>query len=184
VKQRKSNYYIIAGTSGTGKTSLLNELNNRQYPTHAEVPREVLQDQVARDGDALPAKNPTLFIEEMLRCSIERYEASLDVTSAVFFDRGIPDLLAYAARFGVDSDMIRRAGETYRYNSTCFLCSPWRAIYTKDAFRGGEFEFYEQFHQALIQGYEHFGYRFIKLPFVSVKSRADFIVEQIPRLNG
>jgi predicted ATPase len=178
---RNENLFILAGTSGTGKTALLNELQARGYSTHSEVTRAVLEDQVACDGDALPSINPALFIHTLLLDSIERFDASIDAAKPVFFDRGIPDLIAYAARFNVDDSAIRAAGNRYRYNATCFLLPPWKTIFKNDKFRGGTFEFYEAFHLSLMQGYRDLGYRFVELPLVSITARADHILDHIKR---
>jgi predicted ATPase len=170
---------VLAGTSGTGKTVLLEALRTRGFLTHSEVTRAVLQEQVAQDGDALPSKNPSLFLEEMLRRSIKKHDASVAHPAPVFFDRGVPDLVAYAQRFNVDPCPYREASETYRYNPVCFLLPPWREIYTKDQWRGGEYEFYEEFHHALTQSYQSLGYHFVEVPRVSVAKRADFVLAQV-----
>ena len=141
----------------------------------------MLQEQVAQDGEALPSKDPALFVAEMLRRSIDNHAASVGHPGPVFFDRGVPDLVAYAQRFDVDPAPCRQAADAYRYNTICFLLSPWRAIYTKDQWRGGEFEFYEAFHQTLMQAYLAHGYRFVEVPQVSVAQRADFVVAQAVR---
>ena len=111
--------------------------------------------------------------------AIEQFDASLDATEPEFFDRGIPDLIAYASRFNVDDSAVREAGLRYRYNPTCFLLPPWKPIFHNDSFRGGTFEFYEAFHLSLMEGYRDLGYRFEPLPQVSISSRADHILDHI-----
>lgn len=183
MEQVNPHLFVLAGTSGTGKTALLDALRARGFLTHPEVTRVVLQEQVAQNGDALPSKSPALFVAEMLRRSIDNHAASVGHPGPVFFDRGVPDLVAYAQRFDVDPDPYRQAAEAYRYNTACFLLSPWRAIYTKDQWRGGEFEFYEAFHHGLMQAYQAHGYRFVEVPRVSVDQRADFVIAQVRRLG-
>jgi predicted ATPase len=179
-----TNMFVLAGTSGTGKTMLLEELKSRGFLTHSEVTRAVLQDQVAQNGDALPSKNPSLFVAEMLRISIQNYEASMAHRGPVFFDRGVPDLVAYAQRFNVDTNPYIEAAEQYRYNQVCFLLPPWREIYTKDEWRGGEYEFYEKFHHSLTHAYQSLGYSLVEVPRFGVTERADFVMEIVQGNNA
>jgi predicted ATPase len=61
-EKRKLNYFILVGTAGTGKTSVLNHLRSAGFFCVSEMAREVLNEQLATDGPALPSKNPTLFL--------------------------------------------------------------------------------------------------------------------------
>ena len=47
-------FYTITGDPGSGKTSLINELQNRGYRCVAEVARQLIQEQVVEDGAAVP----------------------------------------------------------------------------------------------------------------------------------
>jgi predicted ATPase len=59
---RKNNFFVLAGTSGTGKTSVLDDLRSRSYKCADEAARSVLSEQLEIDGPALPIKNPMLFV--------------------------------------------------------------------------------------------------------------------------
>ena len=53
--------YIITGAPGTGKTSLINELNTRGYECSEEISRNVILEQLKKKGEALPWKDLTSF---------------------------------------------------------------------------------------------------------------------------
>lgn len=94
----------------------------------------------------------------------------------VFFDRGIPDLIAYAIRFGVDPSNFEIEAASYRYNQMVFIFPPWKAIFVNDELRKISFEKSLEFHESLVEAYERLGYQLIEVPMVSVEMRLDFIV--------
>lgn len=58
---QKNNFFVLAGTSGTGKTSVLQHLQSLGYNCSEEAARAVLTEQLASDGPALPNKKIFLF---------------------------------------------------------------------------------------------------------------------------
>lgn len=90
------NLFVITGAPGAGKTTLLNALAARGYTCVPEVARQIIQEQQATGGDAVPWRNTTAYIELMLERSITsslEHQQARHVTS---FDRGLPDTLGYA----------------------------------------------------------------------------------------
>ena len=176
---KQENYFIIMGTSGTGKTSLVAQLRDRGYQVHNEVTREILSEQLSIDGPALPSKAPLLFVQKMLDRAIAQHLESQLIEEPVFFDRGIPDIIAYAERFKVEPLGVEEAAEKYLYNRICFLCPPWKEIFVNDPQRGGSFEFYSDFHARLVSVYQRLNFEIIELPLVSVNERVDFILQKV-----
>ncbi len=175
----QNNFYVISGTSGTGKTTLLESLQQEGYPCYREPIRALLTEQLQIDGPALPSKNPSLFVEEMLKMSIRDYEKAKEDESPVFFDRGIPDVVAYAARFGVEDVDVESVARSHRYNPVVFLLQPWEAIFVKDEMRGKSFEEYLQFHEQLKEAYLKLDYTVCEVPQVDIKERTQFVMSHI-----
>ena len=92
----KHNFFIITGGPGAGKTTLLETLAKQGFPYVPEVAREIIREQVSQNGDALPWANIPAYIHLMLSRSVESFEQHQKQESVLFFDRGIPDTLAYA----------------------------------------------------------------------------------------
>lgn len=88
----KGNYYILTGGPGVGKTTLINELSDRNYKCAPEVARQIIQEELADAGDALPWANVKAYSRKMLECSILDYVENNEVSENLFFDRGIPIL--------------------------------------------------------------------------------------------
>lgn len=113
----KTGLYVITGGPGTGKTSLIEELKIVGYQTVKEVARDIIKEQQQQGGDALPWKDTVLYTSMMLERSVESYLAHKENEGILFFDRGIPDTLAYARLIGLtDRKEIELAVDKYRYN--------------------------------------------------------------------
>jgi predicted ATPase len=69
----KNNYVIISGCSGGGKSTILSELVNRGYSVVLEPGRQIVKEQTAIGGDALPWINLNKFLE----LDLSRYLFSL-----------------------------------------------------------------------------------------------------------
>lgn len=176
---RKDNYFILAGTSGTGKTTVLNQLRNDGFNCIDEAARSVLQAQLAIQGPGLPSNNPLLFIQMMRDLSIQGYDKSTLDTGPTFFDRGMPDLVHYASRFNVDPAEFEAASKNYLYNQNVFVFAPWKEIFVNDNERRMTFEQTLEFHEVLMKIYRNFGYNLIQVPFDTVEKRKQFILDCI-----
>ena len=87
----KPNFFVITGGPGVGKTTLLEALAKQGFPYVPEVAREIIREQVARNGNALPWANIPAYTHLMLSRSVESFEQHQKQESVLFFDRGIPD---------------------------------------------------------------------------------------------
>lgn len=167
--------YVLTGTSGTGKTALLQALVKRGFQGYSEPAREILEHQLAIDGPTLPAKNADLFVSEMLKKSLNDHAQTSRIDTVAFFDRGIPDLVAYAHRFRIDAKVFEAEALRTRYSDQVFVLPPWDDIFEIDEFRKATFTEYKEFQQAIRKAYTDAGYALIEVPKTSVDLRADFI---------
>lgn len=175
--------FVVTGGPGSGKTALLLELEKSGYRCAPEVARQIIQEQVKIDGEALPWRNQRRYLGLMLEWSVESYKkhASTEIT---FFDRGIPDCLAYARLIGLqDVDPMRSACERFRYAPTVFLAPPWRDIYTTDTERKQDFDEAERTWHLLGEAYAELGYDLILLPKVSPEKRAEFVMRHVNEIR-
>ena len=116
--------HLITGPPGAGKTALIAELRARGFDCVDEPARRVLARQRKVDGKGVPDRDPALFTELMLSAAVEDFESRRDGAEPVFFDRGVPDIVAYARLFGIDDRAALRAADIDRYNSIVFLRRP------------------------------------------------------------
>jgi len=91
----------------------------------------------------------------------------------------MPDVLAYMTYFNqpIPKDFTDIC-EKYYYDYM-FLLPPWKAIYKDDEERFETFEQAIDIYHHLRDTYKEFGYKVIEVPFGSVKSRANYILNTI-----
>lgn len=174
-----NNYFIITGAPGTGKSTLLRELHSLGHACVDEPARYVLSEQRAKNGAGLPAKDPLLFIQMMLKKSLESYKNSKSITGPVFFDRGIPDMIAYAVHFGVDTSTFEKTAREYDYNQRVFVLPPWRAIFVNDNERTLSYERTLEFHDQISFAYKSLNVKLVEVPLADVQSRVKYILTRI-----
>ncbi len=170
---------IITGGPGFGKTSIVDELESRNYRCVHEVSRQIIKEQLEIGGDILPWKNLKRFSELILELRIKQFNDVLH-QGFTFFDRGIPDIISYMQRddlqIPVDYyNLVKKCN----YYATVFIVPPWKEIYKVDAERKEDFETAVDLHDYISDTYQNFGYETVVLPKVTVKERADFILQHL-----
>ncbi len=169
---------VITGGPSTGKSTIINELAKRGFACLEEISREVILEAKKKGIDQLFLEDPVLFSEMLLKGRQEQYNKALTFTTEVtFFDRGIPDIVAYM-------DFI---GDTYpkHFTEACnkavydavFILKPWKEIYTVDNERYETFEQAVKIHDNLVNTYKNYNYTLIDVPFDTVENRTDFILK-------
>ena len=174
------NLYVISGGPGVGKTSIIAELQKRGYNCIDEVARKIIKEQMESGGDALPWSDTRKYTEQMLIRSIESYLENKNNLSFTFFDRGIPDTLAYSNLIRLDIlPQLQEAVNKYRYNETIFLLPPWKEIYQTDNERKQSFREAVDTYEIMKETYSKCGYNIINIPTFSIIKRVDFLLQQI-----
>jgi predicted ATPase len=174
--------YILTGAPGSGKTTILRKLE-AGIRTVQEPAREILANQRLIHGRGTPDQDPALFLNLLLRRSIEKYDAVQNTEGPVLYDRGIPDCVGYAVRLGVDPEPAIAASAKYRYHPEVLVLEPWREIYTKDDERTMSYAESVKFNENLLDGYRNSGYTLISVPQGTIESRAAFISDFINRVG-
>ena len=136
----KKQIYIITGGPGFGKSELAERLRNVGFLCSGEFARDLIETQLACNGEILPWKNPKLFQKEVLRHRIAFFD-SVPEGALAFADRGIPDQLAFAQYkgFGTPEVLVQSTLE-YRYSLQVFVTPPWPEIFINDAIRTETYE--------------------------------------------
>lgn len=168
---------IITGGPGTGKSSIINELLKRGHTCLEEISRQVTL-QAQKEGiDQLFLTNPLLFSELLLKGRLKQFnESKTLMVDTVFFDRGIPDILAYMDFIGdTYPEAFVEACKTSTYDAV-FILKPWEAIYTSDNERYESFAQALSIHDHLVDTYKNYNYTLIDVPFDTVENRTDFIL--------
>ncbi|WOB06929.1 AAA family ATPase [Piscinibacter gummiphilus] len=173
-------FYVITGASGAGKSTLVAALSELGYSTVQEAALAILREQQECNGSILPWVDRTAFFEAVLARNISNHQAARTQKTPVFFDRGIPECLAWLQLSGQTLELRHRAAvATHRYASTVFVAEPWAEIYVQDAERQAGFERATRSYEPTVAAYREAGYKTCLLPKVSVKERVAFILERV-----
>jgi predicted ATPase len=168
--------YVISGGPGAGKTTLLAALRRAGYAGADEVSRQLIQEQVALGSGLVPWLDLAGFAELALARMVAQHVAASQHAGPTFFDRGLPDLIAYLEVAGqAVAPAYYAAVAAHGYQSPVFLAPPWAEIYVNDAERWQTFAEAEVLYNALRRTYQRLGFRVVDLPKASVPERVAFV---------
>ena len=109
---RQTNWCIITGAPCSGKTAVIDEIKRRGIRVIHEVARAYIDRQLKKGLQLRQIKTDALQFERHILHEKVRIQASLPATATIFFDRGIPDSIAYFKLEGLDPT------EPLRYSPT------------------------------------------------------------------
>ncbi len=175
---------VITGGPGTGKTSVVNLLETSGFYCFHEIVRAMTLDAKKKEDSksfiSNPlafVKDPQLFNKQLLSARLDHFlKASELKEEIVFFDRGLPDVLAYMDYFN--------QSYTKKYIDVCkchiydtvFIFPPWEEIYVQDNERLESFKEALEIHRALEKTYLALGYDIIEVPFGTLSERLTFVL--------
>ncbi len=181
---------VITGGPGTGKTSLVRQLEENGFLCYHEIIRDLTSDAINGSDPSDFVTNPLAFVddpfsfnEKILMGRLRQFQEASSATSPiVFFDRGMPDVLAYMDYFQQKyDDEFTNACYINRYDEVVIL-PPWERIYTSDNERFESFEEASAIHLALLKTYRQFDYTPVIVPTGTVEERLHFVADLLKPL--
>ena len=171
---------VVTGPPGSGKSTLIAALAAAGIATSAEIGRQIIREQVAAGGDALPWRDEVAFAELMCPREVAAHAAALASGDTVVLDRGVPDVVAFlrASRLPVPR-AIEAAARACRYNPRVFLAPFWPAIFVQDAERPRPAAYARATHDVMVATYRDHGYTLVELPLCDVVERVRFVRERL-----
>ncbi|MEM1336629.1 MAG: ATP-binding protein [Bacteroidota bacterium] len=178
---------VITGAPGTGKTRLIKALEALGYPCFHEVIRDMTAAAKKETTVKPTGGNPLVFVDDPFQFNkalLEGRKAHFHTASQlqepfVFFDRGMPDVLAYMDYFGQSyPKAFVTSCEEHRYTHL-FILPPWKEIFTTDNERMENFQQASDLHRYLMKTYEELGYLVNVLPKTTVNERVSLVLDTI-----
>jgi predicted ATPase len=181
-------FFVLTGGPSSGKSTLLDALQESGYARSLEAGRGIIQDQSAIGGRALPWDDRVLFAEMMLCWEMRSYHMAQQQSGPMLFDRGIPDVLGYLRLLGLPApEHIRKAADSFRYHRRVFIAPPWPEIFRQDRERKQDFDEALRTYDALVATYTAVGYDLVEIPRAPIDERVRFLLANIhppPRLES
>jgi len=178
---------VITGAPGTGKTSVIHKLEASSFYCFHEVIRTMTQKAKENNSNTGIVSNPIVSVADpyafnttILNARIGQYrDAISQKDDLLFYDRGIPDVLAYMDYFkqSYEDNFINEC-KKHVYDQV-FILPPWEAIYVSDQERYESFEQAKEIHKHLLNIYSGLGYTCIEVPLDTIVKRTDFILKNL-----
>ena len=174
--RHSTRWSVITGAPCSGKTAVIHKLEQRGYKVVHEVARAYIDSELL-EGKTLPEiKADEWAFERHILMEKVRIESTLKKDEIVFFDRGVPDSIAYYKLNGLDSvEPFQESGEVryqnvFLFERLRFLTDPVRSENEKTARRLG---------RLIEESYQSLGYDLIQVPLLSVEERTEFVLERL-----
>ncbi len=176
----QSKKIVITGGPGTGKSSIIRNLEIQGYSCLHEISRQITLEAQKQGVEQLFLEKPLLFSEKLLEARIAQHQQAVEFSKElIFLDRGIPDVLAYMDYFKTAyPEIFNTACEIHEYEHI-FLLPPWKEIYISDNERYESFEQAQEIHEYLKNAYITYGYTPIEVPIGTVEDRSRFIINTL-----
>jgi predicted ATPase len=169
-------WYVITGAPSSGKTTLLGELEKAGYRVVHEVARAVVESELAQGRTLQQIRaDKTSFENRILDAKIA-IEARLAKNEVIFFDRGIPDSIAYFEVSGLDP-AIARAKSRPNYYREVFLLD--QLPFERDHVRIEESVTAGQLERALETSYRELGYVVRRIGVMPLRDRLRIILDAL-----
>ena len=172
----QTNWHIITGAPCSGKTSAIKEIEQRGIRVVHEVARAYIDRQLGQGLRLDLIKADILQFERHILHTKIRIEDSLTKTEPVFFDRGVPDSIAYYKLEGLDPAEPIEYSRRTDYRRIFFF---ERFDFLKDGVRSENENIAARLNDLLLESYGQAGYNVIMVPVMSVKDRTQFVLEAI-----
>ena len=174
---------VISGGPGSGKTRLINLLKEDGYQTFEEFSRIIIKKGFHKGFKNYFKVLPKAFSEGFFEGRKQQWESArklpfLKKKPYVFFDRGIPDIIAYLQAQGKNSDPWKKKAKPYVYEHV-FLLEPWLEIYHTDSERLETFEEAQNYFEHIKNIYQELNGLLHIIPKESPENRIAFLLNTL-----
>jgi predicted ATPase len=174
---RETNWYVITGGPGSGKTTTIDILQARGYKTVVEHARQYLEIQRFNGHPVQEVKSHQKeFQLAILKMQIEA-EQELNRDEVVFLDRAIPDAHAYYHYLKIpEAPEMLEALKNISYKKVFLLdCLP----IVQDGIRNEDTTAQNLIQQELIKVYSELPFPVVRVPVMEAYERVEFILQNL-----
>ena len=171
-----TNWCVITGAPSSGKTTLVLALEKAGYPVVHEVARALIQFEMAQGRTLEQIRSDVKSFENRILKAKVAVEAKLLKDELIFFDRGIPDSIAYFEIAGLDPLPAIAKSPSNHYRKI-FLLDP--LFFKKDRVRIEGKETAVTLGRALEKSYKKLGYKVNRIAVMPTQERLRAVLEAL-----
>ncbi len=171
-----TNWYVITGAPCSGKTAVIKWLEQKGYAVVHEVARAHIDAQLAKGKTLEQIKADEWAFEHHILMAKVKLETQLARNEIIFFDRAVPDSIAYYKLCGLDPTEPQQESRAVRYQKI-FLFE--RLTFLADPVRSEDEKTADRLSHLIEESYQSLGYELIHVPLRSVEDRTEFILKRL-----
>ncbi len=171
-----TDWHIITGAPCSGKTTVIKDIEQRGIRVIHEAARAYIDRQLGKGLRLDQIKADLLQFERHILHAKIRIEDALTKTEPVFFDRGVPDSIAYYILEGLDPAEPLKLSRRIRYRRIFFF---ERFDFLKDGVRSEDEMVAARLNDLLLEAYGKLGYDVVMVPVMPVADRTDLVLANI-----
>lgn len=177
MRMLQNNWYVISGGPGTGKTTLIKLLELRGYAVVPEMARRCIDEQIALGKTVTEIQSDQLLFQHTVLERQLEIEEIISKDRLTFFDRGIPDMLAYYRYHKIpEDDLIKRSVSGCSYKKV-FLLDPLPLIsdYARLENESQQLEICKLIHDV----YDSVPFPNVHVPVMPPNERLEFVLKNL-----
>lgn len=169
--------YIISGPPGSGKSTLIQALEEKGIECLNEVSRDIIIAEQNSGNNGMPWQD----IERFAQLVFDETKLRLHKKpESVFCDRSLIDTIAYLEHANKNvAAHLKNFNFNTHYHKAVFFAQPWKDIYVQDKQRPQLFEAQIHLSDKLIETYKKYGFHLLYLPFSCINTRVDYVLSNI-----
>lgn len=173
---RSTRWCVITGAPSSGKTAVIVELELRGFRVVHEAARAYIEQELEKGRRLQEVKSDRLHFERCILLRKFDIESQLPATDQLFFDRAVPDSIAYFRFEGLDSSEPERMSRQRLYHRVFFFD---RLPFTHDSVRSENQADAVTLERLLKVSYRELGYEPIRVPVMPVAVRVRWVLDHL-----
>ncbi|RLG14171.1 MAG: hypothetical protein DRN66_02705 [Candidatus Nanohalarchaeota archaeon] len=175
-RRRKTNWYILTGGPCSGKTKTIEYLAFLGHKTIPEAARVFIDNEASKGIAVEQLRKDEIEFQRKVLDIKKQVEERIDESELYFFDRAVPDTIAYDKINGINTEELEKYSMKTQYKKVFFL---EQLKYEKDDARVEDDQLGKLISEKLYEIYTNLGYTLIIIPANSIEERARLILKHV-----
>jgi predicted ATPase len=172
----QTNWHVITGAPCSGKSTLIDQLADREFQTVPEAGRQCIEREMAKGRTIDEIRENMAAIQIATKDMQLEIEHGLRANDVLFLDGAVPGSLAWYRAFGLNPNEILLECFHHRYASV-FILDP--LPFQEDGARNEDAPIVGYLDEWLTRDYSALGYRVVRVPVLSLQERLAFVLERL-----